>query len=399
MLGRFSIRAFQAVLGSILLFQQAQAVGNYDTNCCDNDCGGGFFAKADYLYWQIENDRKLIPFVIEGPFDPLDPVLFLGSPGSTVVLGGKKENTAWRSGGKFAVGYWFDDSRCFGAELSYFILPNKSRSSSVSSDGSATSPFLAVPFFDVTTDLESSSAISFPGSFEGLASLRTRNRMQGIEANALLELPFDCATKIGVLAGFRFWNFEDNLSFNTSSPYILPTPVDIFSTKDKFRTRNNFYGFQIGANFDYLCNGFFFDVEGKIALGAMCQKSVIHGSLSTDDFSLPGVPLTYSGGYFALPSNIGSHTKTKFAWIPEINCNAGYQVTDSLRLQVGYTFFWVSEVARASRQVSRYINPTQSVAIEFDPDAVLVGPAAPKGKLKSKGMWVQGVNAGIAYSF
>lgn len=406
MLRQLSKKAFQVVLGTLLFIQQTQAVDYYDESCCNYtcDCSGKFWAEADYLYWKIEDDRKLIPFVIEGPFDPQDPVLFLGSPGSKVVLGQKKLNNDWRSGGKFAVGYWFDDCQTFGAELSYFLLPHKSSKRSISSDGSVGSAFLAVPFFDITTGLESSTFLSLPGSFAGFASLRLRNRMQGIEANALLNLPCVCDSKFGVLAGFRFWNFSDNLNFNTSSPNVPPTiPPDVFKTNDKFRTRNNFYGFQLGAEFEYMCNGFFADVQGKIALGAIRQKSVIHGILFTNDFLIPGVPpgvtLKFPGGIFALPSNIGSHVKTRFAYIPEVNLNLGYQFTNCLRVQAGYTFFYVSEVARASRQVNRNLNPTQSIAIEFNPTTEIEGPAKPKGKIKSKGMWVQGVNVGLAYDF
>lgn len=412
MLRQLSKKAFQVVLGTLLLFQQAQAVDYYDNSCCDYNqdccennqgCCGKFWAKADYLYWKIEDDRSLIPFVIEGPFDVEDPVLTLDTPGSQVVLGGKKLNNEWRSGGKFAVGYWFDECRTFGAELSYFILPHESKKHSVASDGSVGSAFFAVPFFDVTTGLESSAFLSEPGNFAGFASLRLRNRMQGIEANAILNMSCDCESKLGLLAGLRFWNFEDNLNFNTNSPFVPPQTPDIYQTTDKFRTRNNFYGFQLGASFDYLCNCFFAEVQGKIALGAMCQKSVIHGTLFTNDFVIspfpPGLPFTFPGGYFALPTNIGSREKTKFAYIPEVNLNVGYQVTDCFRLQLGYTFFYVSEVARASRQVNRNINPTQSINLEFDPAAQLDGPAEPTGKIKSKGMWVQGLNVGLVYQF
>lgn len=412
MLRQLSTKAFGAILGSLLLFQQAQAVDYYDDSCCDTNCDynsnynccGKFWGKADYLYWKIEDDRALIPFVVEGPFDPQAPIIFLGSPGSSVVLGGKKQNNEWRSGGKLAVGYWFDDCRTFGAELSYFGLPHDSKRHSVISEGEVNSPFLAVPFFDTTTGLESATLIAVPGVIAGTASLRLQNRMQGIEANAHLNFTFDCASRFGVLAGLRFWNFEDNLNFNTSSTFTNPLLLgNFFETKDKFRTRNNFYGFQLGADFEYKTGCFFFDVQGKIALGAMCQKSVIHGVLKTNDFRIPpfplGVPFTFPGGYFALPSNIGSHTKTKFSWIPEINLNAGYQITDCISLEVGYTFFYVSEVARASRQVNRNLNPTQSIAIEFDPVLDPVLPLEPKGKIKSKGLWVQGVNVGLSYNF
>lgn len=400
MLKKLLTKAVQGLLGSFLLFNQGYAADycNYDNNCCSSD---GFWLDAEYLYWKVQNGPKEVPFVIEGPFDVLDPVLTLDSPGSSSVLGGKSEKTDWRSGGKITAGYWFDDSRCFGAEISYFCLPNKSHSRTVFSDGTDGSTFLAIPFFDLASGTESSTFLSFPGQYSGFARLKTWDRMQGVELNALASSSYDCNTNYGFLGGFRYWNYEDSLTFETSSPNVVVPPAipDVYNTQDKFRTKNNFYGFQLGAYIDYSCNSFFFDAKVKVALGGICQKLNINGFLETNDFDVNGIVNTYQGGYFTFPSNIGSHKKTKFSWIPEVNLNIGYKFSDCLKLKIGYTFLYVSNVLRAANQVNRNINPTQSVAIEFDPETVLVGTDLPRANLKSKSLWAQGLNVGLEFSF
>lgn len=361
------------------------------------DCGSGFFVDAEYLYWKLQNSPKVVPLVVEGPVVPFGSPI-LGVPGTEVVLGGESIHNKWRSGGRFALGYWFDDQHSFGLEADYFFLAKTSKRYTVSSDGAVGSPFLAVPFFDVTTNLESSVALALPGSYSGTATLKDTNRMQGAELNALTTIRSSCNVSFDLLLGFRYWNFVDHLSFDTSTPFVTP-PIDIYKTKDKFHVKNNFYGGQIGAKLDYIWDWFFFDLKGKVALGGVCQESSIHGSLFTNDFDGFGTALTYPGGYFALPTNIGNHKHTRFSVIPEANADIGLQFADCFRIKVGYTFLYASNVLWASKQVNRHINPTQSAIIENTATPVLVGPADPKGTLKTHGLWVQGASAGIEFQF
>lgn len=350
-----------------------------DYSCCEPS----YWAQADYLYWQIEDSPKVIPLVIEqpevgGPFD--------------VVLGGKKIKNDWNSGGRFALGYWFDDCQQLGIEANYFFLGKNSKHSSVASDENG-SPRMRVPFFNVFEDLPDSSALSTPGVFRGTAFLKTSNEMFGAELNLVSQLP---CSSFRLLAGFRYWNFKDSLRFFVDSPLVEDPTV--YNYEDRFHTQNNFYGGQIGASYKQNFSCFFFDVTGKIALGAMCQKSTIDGFFQTNEFT-PGVTETFEGGFFALPSNIGRHKKTQFSVIPELNINLGYQITDNISLRIGYTVLYVTEVVRASKQMSSALNPTQSANIEFTPTPVLEGVPSPTGKIKSSSLWAQGVNAGLEFTF
>lgn len=381
----FSFSACFAALLPLQAQMDTDAYGDFSYYDPCKVCKNQFWLEADYLYWHVQDSPKIIPLVIEqsveeGPF--------------SVVLGGKKVKNDWHSGARFAVGYLFDACESLGVEINYFFLGGTSKHSSVAADANG-SPPLRVPYFNVSTGLPDSSPLATPGVFTGSASLNLSNKMQGAELNIIKEMPSDDCTSLKVFAGFRYWNFNDNVKFSAASPLVvIPT---VYNYQDTFRTQNNFYGGQMGAMYRQNVSCLFFDVKGKLAMGAMCQKSAIKGYFQTNEFT--GSVQTFEGGFFALPTNIGDHKKTRFSVIPELNVNFGYPITDDVCLRLGYSVIYVSGVLRAGKQISSSLNPTQSANIEFTPAPVLVGQASPKGRLRSSGLWVQGLNASLDYAF
>jgi len=369
-------------LSVFLAALSGQSHADYDCDPCCNR----IWLDADYLYWKIKNSPEPVPLVIEqpvvdGPF--------------TTVLGDKNIDLGWRSGAKFALGYWFDDNQCLGAEVNYLLLSKESKKFTVSSDANG-SPRLRVPFFDVQTGIESSSPVATPGVYRGVASLKVHNMMQGAELNALAAFPScDCNTKFGLIAGFRWWNFDEQLKFLVDSPAI--SPPSIYNFGDKFHVKNNFYGGQIGASFDYNSCAFFFNLKAKVALGAMYQQNVVNGVFTTNEFT--GQTESFTGGFFALPTNIGNHKKTRFSVLPEVDVNIGYQFSDCCSIRLGYSVLYVSNVLWAGKQIDRNINPSQSANIAFTPTPALVGEPSPESWTKSESLWAQGVNVGLNFQF
>lgn len=360
-----------------------------------SSCGcDQFWVDAEYLYWQIKNSPEPVVLVAESstaPATTIDP-----------VIGGHSVQNNWRSGGKFSLGYWFEDTRHFGVEANYFFLPKESRSKSVSSSGAPGSLTLYAPFIDaVTGDVVFDNYIALPGSFSGIATRKVHNWMQGAELNAVAVFPCDCCFNLSALLGFRYWNFDETLNFTTSSPNVTP-PEGVFQTYDKFNVQNNFYGGQIGGSIDYSFDCFSVNVKAKVALGAMCEELGISGATFTNDFNpepFTGTVVEYAGGYFALPTNIGHHNKTNFAVIPEVAINFGYQFTENFRVNVGYTFLYVSNMLWAGKQIDPVINSSQSVEYNGNPNSSLVGVAKPSANLKTSSLWTQGVNVGLEFQF
>jgi hypothetical protein len=386
---------------SILLWiplqgQQSRAIPeNQENNKCVLQ--GRVKAEAEYLYWWTKHSPKTVPLVTTGPV-VANRTPVLGQPGVSIVLGDEEIKMPPRSGGRFTLSYGFGHNQIFSTEASYLFLIERSKTKSVKSNGSANSKFLALPFFDVTTDSESSTRIALPGSFSGKATLKVSNDMQGAEWNWLARAFCNHMVNLKALLGFRYWNFNEHLRFNTSSPTVVP-PFDVFKTSDQFKTHNDFYGGQFGLDAKFSWCDFFLTAKGKLALGAMHETLIIKGQLTTNDFDGFGALQTFRGGYFALSTNIGHHSRTRFAIIPETNINLGYQILKWLNLQIGYTFLYVNKLTWASNQIDRRLNPTQAPAITSIPSTTVQGERRPKPLFKTEQFWAQGLNVGLEFNF
>jgi hypothetical protein len=131
----------------------------------------------------------------------------------------------------------------------------------------------------------------------------------------------------------------------------------------------------------------------------MVQSVDVNGSLLTNDFNHFGNAQTFPGGYFALPTNMGGHSRTVFAVVPELRLGVGYRLTPATSLHFGYSALFASEVARPGNHVNRSINPTQSASWTEDPNAALTGPAQPSFSFHSSSFWAQGVSLGVNVRF
>ncbi len=362
-----------------------------------NPGGVGIWAQADYLLWGIKSAPVPVPLVTAGPGTP-NQTPVLGNPAFPVVLGGQDVNFGGRSGARFTLGAWFDDEQTFGASVTYLFLGAQSDVQGVRSGARFGEPGLALPFFDVTAPGESSTRIAFPGGFSGTAVLGVTNSLQSWEANGLARLYADSAFRLHLLGGFRFFNFNERLAFDTSSPSLIP-PADIFVTLDHFSCRNHFYGGQIGAQAEYGWGSLFVRSQAKVALGAMHEVVVISGQLVTNDFNGFAAPQVFPGGYLAQPTNNGKQAHTRFAVIPEVGATLGWRVTSYLNLLVGYTFLYASSVVRPGEQIDRGINPTQAPAITGVPSTTVVGAPRPAPLFNTTDFWAQGVNFGLELRF
>lgn len=364
---------------------------------------------AEYLLWWTKPGPVPFPVVTTG-VAPDAPIGAIGQPNTRVLLGNGDVDQGLQNGGRFTGGYWFGEEHCWGVEGGYFFLASSSVTQSVSSSGLPGSPILTIPFLDVT--LPTANAVGTPLSqenstflanpnpaaggrpFAGTGVLTLQSQLQGAELNAVRDVSNPKKRlRVSVLGGFRYVNLNESLNFATSSPFVGAGPQDVFLTIDRFNANNNFYGGQVGFHAEQTWGRFFINGTGKIALGAMFENIAVNGILTTNDFNKFGTPQTFAGGYFTQPTNIGTLSHTQLAAIPEVNLNFGFQVFDHARLYMGYSFLYISGVARPGNQVDRAINPTQSLAI--DGTNVLAGAARPAPSFGSGDFWAQGLNFGL----
>lgn len=349
---------------------------------------GPFSMSAEALIWWFKNSPTPVPIITDGPVD---------TQGTNVLLGGDDLNTNPNPGFRVTAGYALTDR--WGLEGNFLYTPTRSTSRAVSSSGQRGSTDLLLPFFDVTENAERTTEISFAPSFSGSAREELTNSLMGAEANGTWALMPRQPFQVDFLGGFRWLRLHETYTISTSSPFIPPNPVDVWTTKDRFDAFNNFYGAQLGARARYNWGRFFVNGALKFGMGAMVQTVDVQGKLVTNDFTDLGPTQTFSGGYFALPSNIGSHTRTVFAVVPEIGINVGYQITPWASVFVGYSFLYTNNVVRPGNQINRAVNPNQSVAYTGDPSTVSGVPATPAFKFNSSDFWAQGVNVGLGFRF
>lgn len=317
-----------------------------------------------------------------------------GSAATRVLLGGDVDSGS-HSGVRSTLGYWLSEDQTIGLEGSYFFLGKQSRTQTVSTSGDADSLILGTPFFDVlgATTADGAPGEAFlpfagPGGVAGFAALASSQRLQGAEANVVLNV-IRGDLRVDLLAGFRYLQLEEDLQLSFS---FGPSGVAPVTVTDQFNTRNRFYGGQVGARAEYRTGILFVNASGKIALGNMNETADIAGALNN------GAGTVVPGGFLAQATNSGRHTRDVFAVVPEVNANVGVAFANWGRVYVGYNFLFASSVSRPGDVINRNLNVTQVPGLGGDP-AALVGPPEPAFRFNRSDFWAQGLNFGLEFRY
>jgi hypothetical protein len=348
----------------------------------------GLWASAEYLLWWTKNGR-VSPLVTAGGNGAL------GSPGTRVLLDSLDFDNGVRHGGRFALGYYFAKNPLVGIEANYFFLAERQSSVSFSSNGD---PVLAQPFINAVPRTSDATLVAAPGIADGKVDLDTRVGLWGVEANLRAGLIRSGRFRLTVLGGFRFLSLEDEV--RSGEQFQVAPGVPGFggsgvTIRDEFRTVNDFYGGQVGAEAGVLFGPLMIDFRCKLALGQMQQVADVNGA--TDVLNPDGSMTFFRGGLYALRSNIGHHQHDKLAFIPEVGVNVGIELTRHLKLFIGYSFLWINTVARAGEQIDPVINVSQFPIRSGD--GPLVGRARPAPKFHGTDFWAQGMNFGLELSY
>jgi hypothetical protein len=354
-----------------------------------------FWFQGEYLLWWIK-DSSMPPLVTTGPLSASLPGA-LGQPGTQVLFGGNVDNNT-RSGGRFTGGYWCDDEHSLGFEAAYLFLGSHAVGVDLKSSGLPGSIVLGQPFFDVVRNAQDVGLVAFQGLAAGEIAVSSSSRLQGAECNVLTQFGDYSGLRCEALAGFRFLQLDESIDIFSQEIIAPNTQViggDKIATGDFFTTQNCFYGGQIGARARYDLGRFFVDVVGKVALGDMNEVLRIHGGTAVT--TAAGATNTFTSGFLALSTNSGEFSKNVFAVVPEFTVAGGYAITDHFRILLGYTFLYVSNVARPGSQIDLGLNPTQ-IPLSLTA-GTLAGPARPAGGVKETQFWAQGLNFGFEFQF
>lgn len=368
--------------------------------------GGLWYFQGEALAWRSRG-FNVPPLVTTASAN--DPEATRGALGfgTTRLLFGDGNNAGGiRPGFRLTLGYQPDPCGLCSFDVGFFYLYRRNDGAFFDSNNT---PVIGRSFFNLNTGAQDRELTTSPGTlpgdvFRGVGTLQviSSSYLWGAEANArCLIWVGDYCDLIG-FAGFRYLELNDHLGFdeNLTSLRDIPgnpgqAPIsragDRILVFDTFRTRNRFYGGQLGLDAHCQRGPWSLDLRAKLGLGATHQTVDIDGGQRIT--SLDGRVQTFRGGLYALPSNIGHHSQTRFAFVPEVGLKVGYNVTDNVRIYAGYDFVYWSSVLRPGDQIDPVLdaNTIPNSGAPF-PTANQVRPRVP---FRTTSYWAHGLNAGV----
>lgn len=317
----------------------------------DTHSGPGYSAwgEADFLMYWLK----------QGP----SPTPLLTTPGG-ILLGNDKLDFGRAVGGRVGIGVWMNDRHTFGFMAGGFMLEQRSAHAIAGSAADGT-PVLSRPFTDALLATPGQLLVASPGLLAGGLATDAGARLSGAEVSGIYNIGCARHVSLDFLAGFRYLDLDEFLAITQSglltgtvpipfggTTYLLPGPTELVLT-DRFRTRNQFFGGEVGGRGEVLFGPVGVCVLAKVGMGTNHQTIDIDGS---SRLGAPGaVPLP--GGLLAVEgANRGRQVSNRFAVLTEVGGKVGVQVTKHLRATIGYEFLYLNNVARPGSQIDPVVN-------------------------------------------
>jgi len=309
-----------------------------------------------------------------------DSVPALASDGGGTLLAGEHLEHGFRSGMRLDTGAWLDPCQNWGVEGHFFFMESSLADFQARSAGDRllTRPFLT------PAGSRGDDVIAAPDVGPGGIAVTAPLTFLSAEANGRRTLFCEDNRRLDLLLGYRFVRLAESVRIATAQGSVAGDTTRL--VEDKFRTENQFHGGQVGVTGEYRLGRWYADGTAAIAFGLTWERLDIDGSTRSTS---PGGTQVAGGGLLALPSNSSRSREADFAVVPEANLMVGYQLADHWRAFIGYTFLYVSNVARPGQAIDPVVNLTQL------PPGPLVGALRPQRKDAVTDFWVQGINLGL----
>jgi hypothetical protein len=376
-------------------------------------CGSGdkCWLDVQYLLWW-NSGQSIPPLVTTSPAGTSsEDAGVLGEPNTQILYGNQDILTKAHNGIRIQAGGWFDQNNMLGIQGEYFGFGTQTTQFNSASNASG-SPILARPFFNINPRdpifnapdppaRQDSQLISFPNDLSGSIAIDASTRLQSAGIAIRANLAGDVLgansqtqySRVDMIAGYRYLRLKDRLGFSQSLDSLNPivtVSLDIF---DRFDTKNEFQGVDLGGVWGAGWNQWSMECLFKTGIGNVRQKVNIQGSTSVSPVG--GPTASYAGGLLAQNSNIGKYSQNRFALLPEIGVTLGYNVVPNWQLTAGYTLLYWGSVARPGDQIDLDINPDQL------PPAInpVEGAHRPVFEFTESDFWAQGMNFGLQGSW
>lgn len=371
-----------------------------------------WWISADYLAAWLRPGPLAAPLLTSASL-PTPTAGVLGQPGTVTLFGGDEVDYNLSSGIRGEVGIWLDDEGCYSLDLSGFFFPEDRVRFSTASDAGGT-PVLVRPVVDAVTGQEAGFLVSAPGVAAGNTDIAADIEFFGAELNGRCHMACSRKLTANALLGFRFLSLDETLTVTdrvrplvnnrfTFGGALINVGDELVDT-DSFATSNRFYGFQVGGELRWDLGRFslgrlgetgrvFAGLYGKVAFGVTDQTVNINGgtTLISPTAGVQALP----GGILALPSNIGDHSRSVFAIVPEFGVNVVMELTERIRFRTGYTFLLWDGVARPGSHIDRSVYPSQVPSDQTFGTAT--GTNRPGFNFREDIFWMHQLNFGIEF--
>jgi putative beta barrel porin BBP7 len=232
---------------------------------------------------------------------------------------------------------------------------------------------------------------STPGALAGTLTATSSSQLWGTETNVVGNAYGCDGLAIDLLGGLRYVGLDEALSILQTGNSL--SGAGSFAATDSFRTRNQFFGGQLGSQVEMRFGRLYTNLLGKVAVGNVHQVVDVSGFT----MSGPSGSTTVPGGVLALGTNSGRQSHDEFGVVPEVNFNVGYQLRPNIRLYAGYTFLYLNDVARPGDQGNTTIN---TALVPASPQFGTPGSSGQPGQpFNRTDYWAQGVNIGLALRY
>lgn len=370
-----------------------------DITClCDPACNAATWIEVDYVLLFARGQR--IPALVaeSAPGTPRPQVGILGDPATSVLLGNERLDAQTMSGVRLGFGHWLDS--CGDLAVTGGLLT--SENDDVYTFPGDAGSIISRPFFNVDPAVNQFDAelVNFAGAVRGSISVLSETDifMGNIGLQKKLYCCADaacCAAKrLDAYVGYRSLYLQERLAITealTADGGLIPAGTT-FDVTDQFDTENLFHGLEVGLRYSWQRKRWTWEANGRVAAGYVHQEAYINGNTT---ITVPGQPsLDQPYGILASSSNIGSYERDRFGVLSQVQLQLSYRIATNWKLNLGYTFLSINNVARPGDQMDLFVNGTQ-----IDPNVADVPPARPTFDWESDAFYLHGLNAGFEFSF
>jgi hypothetical protein len=374
----------------------------------DGGTDSRFWFRGEFLAWWVKSAG--VPPLLTTSRTPLpatdNNIGALGRSDTVLLLGGKQLDEQFRPGGRFAFGGSFDPCGIRGFDGSVFFTGGRTNRFEATD---AQYPELFRPFFAANAGIPGISnqpgeyreiVFSVPAGVGGRFDAQTDSFFWGADLNARRNVFRGCTSHADAFVGFRYLHLDEELRISEFSRIdhfnsLVGIPVgSTLTVRDRFKTENDFYGGQIGIDYEYQRDRWSIGLRSSVALGDSHERLSVAG---TQVVSVPGAnPQVFNGGLLALDSNSGTRHDNRFAVVPESTLRVGYKMTERIKVTAGYDFLYWSNVIRPGDQIDRIIDVNRVPNFRTGSAVAEVRPAP---LFNTTDFWAQGINVGAEFTW